>query len=241
MKRALISHTRWIFGYTVFVVCGILFLLISFFLPRSSMYTLARWLSRSVIWSLGGRLQVEGTFPEDRAYIFMANHASFMDPFILGAVVPGHFTGVMAEEIMNYPLWSWILRRMRAIPIRRNDLESAIASVQIAEERLHDGYHIGYLPEGTRTLDGKLGPFKKGGFHMAINTRAPILPIGIEGAYRLKPKGSQVVTPGPVIVRIGTPIQPELYKNLSMEELMDKVRSEMLVLTGEVAKNTRED
>jgi 1-acyl-sn-glycerol-3-phosphate acyltransferase len=176
---------------------------------------------------------MEGVYPDDQPYIFMANHASFIDMFVLAAIMKGKFTGVMAEEQMKYFLWRMITQRFQAIPIRRRDRESALASIKIAEDRLQRGYQVGILPEGTRTLDGKMGPLKKGGFHMALNTGAPILPIGIEGAFRFKPKTTWILRPGPVTVRIGKPITADHYQKLSLEEAMEEVRQQLLVLTGE--------
>ena len=209
--------------------------MILLFLPTNGRhYRGARILSRAVLWALGARLRVEGTFPTDRTYIFMANHASFIDPFIIAAVMEGKFTGVIAEEMTRYPLWGTLMRRLRVIPIRRRDRASALSSIKVAEDRLRAGYNVGILPEGTRTLDGKLGLLKKGGFHLAVNTGVPILVIGIEGAFRFKPKTSWRLRPGPIIVRIGTAIHAEDYRQMSMTEVMEEVRSQLKILSGEI-------
>ncbi|UCH09942.1 MAG: 1-acyl-sn-glycerol-3-phosphate acyltransferase [Fidelibacterota bacterium] len=233
MKQVLISLFRWAFGYTIYVFCGTA-LIITTFLPIENLrYRMATFMSRAILWALGARLRVEGVYPTDQPYIFMANHASFIDMFVLAAIMKGKYTGVMAEEQMKYLLWRTIIQRFQAIPIRRRDRESALASIKIAEDRLQRGYQVGILPEGTRTLDGKLGPLKKGGFHMALNTGAPILPIGIEGAFRFKPKTTWILHPGPITVRIGEPISADHYQKLSLEEAMEEVRQQLLVLTGE--------
>jgi len=179
-------------------------------------------------------LQIIGTYPTDQAYIYMANHASFIDQFILGAIMKDKFTAVIAEKQAKYPFWGAILKRFRAVFIRRNDRNAAIASIKQAGERLKQGFQVCIIPEGTRTLNGRLGPLKKGGFHMALNTGAPILPIGIEGAFRFKPKNRLLLRPGPVIVRFGEPITAEQYRQMTMEEVMDEVRRQLLVLSGEV-------
>ena len=80
------------------------------------------------------------------------------------------------------------MRRIQAIPIDRKNRFTAIESIKKAEEVLKGGVHIGILPEGTRTLDGNIGPMKKGGFHMAINTETSIIPVGVYGAFNFKPK-----------------------------------------------------
>ncbi len=229
-----VSGYRWILGLIVFVIGAPLLILTTFFPPERFRFRVATWFARTILFALGAKLKIEGQFPTDRTYIFMANHASFADPFILAAVMQGIFTGVMAYESERYPLWGVITRRFQAITIRRRDRASAIASIAIAEQRLQDGVSVIILPEGTRTLTGKLVPLKKGGFHMAINTKAPIQILGIEGAFRFKRKTSRLLRPGPIIVRFGKVIPPERYLDQSMEQIMDTVRRELLLLSGEV-------
>ncbi|MEE9464454.1 MAG: lysophospholipid acyltransferase family protein [Candidatus Neomarinimicrobiota bacterium] len=233
MLQLLISGYRWILGLIVFSIGAPLLILTTFFPPVWLRFRVASWFARAILFTLGAKLKVEGQFPTDRTYIFMANHASFADPFILAAVMQGTFTGVMAYESERYPIWGALSRRFRAITIHRQDRASAIASIDIAEQRLQDGVTVIILPEGTRTLTGKLGPLKKGGFHMAINTKAPIQIVGIEGAFRFKRKTSRLLRPGPIIVRFGKVIPPERYLDQSMEQIMDTVRQELLMLSGE--------
>ena len=235
MLQVIISTYRWILGYAVFFLGAPLLIIVTFLPPERLRYRAATWFSRSVLFALGARLKMEGRIPTDRAYIFMANHASFADVSILAAVMRRSFTGIMATESFRYPLWGALARRFRVISIRRQDRASAIASMGIAERLLQDGLSVVMLPEGTRTITGRMGPLKKGGFHMALNTGAPIQVIGIEGAYRFKRKTSVLLRPGPITVRFGKLIPPERHKNMSLEEVMEEVREELLVLSGEVA------
>ncbi len=233
MMAVLISVYRWTLGYLVFAIGGVLLLFFTFLPPERLRYRVATLFSRTILWALGARLRVEGSLPTDQACILMANHSCFADPFILAAIMNRKFTGVMAEEMMKYPLWGSILRRFQVIPIRRRDRNSALASMQLAEERLQAGYHVAILPEGTRTLDGKVHPLKKGGFHMALNTGAPIVVIGIEGGFRFKSKASWLLRPGPITVRIGKAIPPGDYRQMTMEAVMEKVYKRLTVLSGE--------
>ena len=234
MKRLLVSTYHWILGTLAFVIMGLVLVLSTFVPWEPFRFKVARLFCRVMLRSLGVRLDVIGTFPNDQAYIFMANHSSFVDMFILAAVTKDKFTGVMAAEQMNYPLWSWIVRRLAVIPIDRYDPDASKTAIEIAENRLARGYHVGILPEGTRTLTGKLGPLKKGGFHMALHTGAPIVLIGIEGAYRFKPKTSRLLTPGPVTVRIGPILPAERTARTDIEVVMELVRRQLLILSGEI-------
>ncbi|UCH63104.1 MAG: 1-acyl-sn-glycerol-3-phosphate acyltransferase [Fidelibacterota bacterium] len=234
MKPVIITFYRSVLGYLTLLIGGIIFLIITFLPPERLRFRAATFYCRAVLISIGVRLHIIGTYPPDQAYIYMANHSSFIDQFVLGGIMKGKFTAIVAQKQAKYFFWGWVLKRFRAVFIRRRDLTSAIASIKEAEERLKQGFQVGFMPEGTRTLDGKLGRLKKGGFHLAINTGAPILPIGIEGAFRFKPKGRLTVRPGPVIVRIGEPLTAEHYRQMTMEEVMENVRQQLLVLSGEV-------
>jgi 1-acyl-sn-glycerol-3-phosphate acyltransferase len=233
MKQLATSLFRWSLGYLVYLAAGIVVLLVTFLPPEQLRYRAASLMCRVILWGLGFKLTIVGTYPEDQSHIFMANHGSFLDIFILGAIMKGKYTGVVAEEVLKHPFLRLLMKRFRAIPIKRRDRAAAIAAITIAEDRLQRGYQVGILPEGTRTLNGKLGPLKKGGFHMALNTNAPILPIGIDGAFQAKRKTSWHLHPGEITVNIGQPILPEEYHRMTMEQAMDEVRRQLLVLTGE--------
>ncbi len=235
MLQIIISIYRWALGFTVFFLGAPLLIIITFLPPERLRFRAASWFARSILFALGVRLKIEGRFPTDRAHIFMANHASFADVFILPAVMQGSYTGIMATESFRYPLWGALARRFRVIPIRRKDRASAIASIDLAEGLLRDGLSVMILPEGTRTITGRMGPLKKGGFHMALNTGTPIQIVGIEGAFRFKRKTSRLLWPGTITVRFGMVIPPERHKDMSLEEVMAEVREELLLLSGEAA------
>jgi 1-acyl-sn-glycerol-3-phosphate acyltransferase len=197
------------------------------------LHAVARAGARLIIAAAGARLRVEGTFPAGGPFIVMANHSSFLDLYLVPAILPGRYTGVMAEEMMNYPLLLPALRRLKIVPIARQDQESALESLRIAGEALRAGYHVALLPEGTRSLDGRMLPFKSGGFYMATATRAPILPIGIEGAFEYKPKNRWTIAPGTVTIRIGPPVRPDEYDALGTAGLKERVRAEIARRAGQ--------
>ena len=112
-------------------------------------------------------------------------------------------------------------------------LRESSESIKKAEHVLKQGIHIAILPEGTRTLTGKIGVMKKGGFHLAMNTGASIIPVGIEGAFNLKPKTTWKLTKGTITARIGNPIPSNLYESLGLDGLLKKVEMELRRLSGE--------
>ena len=130
--------------------------------------------------------------------------------------------GSIIVIIFSIPLIGSILKRINAIPIKRSDIKSAKASITIAETFIKQGFHIAIFPEGTRTITGQLNPFKKGGFHMAINTQTQILPIIVQGLYSIKPKNRWTIHPGEVKIIIKEPIQSI---NKSVNELLEEIQS----------------
>jgi 1-acyl-sn-glycerol-3-phosphate acyltransferase len=161
------------------------------------------------------------------------NHSSFLDVFIFPLIPKGRYTGLTAARNFKIPVFSTLIRRIQAIPIERKNLKAAIESIKKAEQVLKQNIHIGILPEGTRTLNGKIGPLKKGGFHMAINTATPIIPVGVSGAFSVKPKNRWWFRPGRITINIGDAINPKAYNNLGIDGLINKVEYALKILSGD--------
>ena len=113
----------------------------------------------------------------------------------------------------------------------------AIQSIQKAEDVLNSGIHIGILPEGSRTVTGKMGNLKRGGFHMAINSGTSIVPVGISGAFSFKPKNRWWIKPGLIKINIGSPIHYREYATLGIEGLSSLVEQKLKYLSGELNEN----
>ena len=181
--------------------------------------------------------KIKGEFPLEGTYIIMMNHCSFLDVFIFPLIPKGPYTGVTAVENFKIPLFSSLLRHIQAIPVERKNRNAAIESIKKAEDVLKQGIHIGILPEGTRTIDGKMNALKKGGFHMAINTNTPIIPVGISGAYEFKPKNRWWMKPCLVTINIGDPISVDDYTMLGVNGVSTKVENLLKSLSGETNEN----
>ncbi len=194
-------------------------------MPRPFTFNLARHLFSMLIRIMGIRLQVEGRehLDFDQTYLLMGNHQSLFDLFVIPAAIPLVFTGVEAARHFKIPVWGFLIRKWGCIPIQRGNLKQATKSLDLAKQTLESGLSIAILPEGHRTRTGKMGPFKKGPFHLAKATAAPLVPFGISGLYDFQQKGGLLITPGEVTVRIGPPIPPDLYAHLSVEELRNLV------------------
>ena len=196
-------------------------IIIAMVIPRL-IYVYARFLSKGIFWCFNIKRKIIGNFPEEGHYILMHNHASFLDLFLLPTIIKGKYTGIIAKKNFSIPLIGSILKQLHAIPINRSNIKSAKESIAIAEQFLQKGFHIAIFPEGTRTINGKLNPFKKGGFHMAINTNTKIIPIIVQGLYNIKPKTRWTIQPGTVNIIINDPIETT---NKNIDTLLSEVES----------------
>ncbi len=173
----------------------------------------------------GVRVRVLGreNIPEGQACIFMSNHVSNMDPPVLLPEVPWMTSVFLKKELMRIPLLGTAMRMGRFVPVTRgHSREDAVRSVEAAKEALRAGLHITVFPEGTRSPDGKLLPFKKGAFFLAAETGALLVPVALFGTAKIMPRGSLKIVPGEAVVRFLPVVDPALFG--SREELMEEVR-----------------
>ena len=236
IKYKILSLFLYVSGFLAFIFIAAL-LIISGFLFLPLFYKIDKLCCHIMLSALLVLPKIKGGFPSDGTYIIMMNHSSFLDVFIFPLVPRGAWTGITAAENFNIPVFSTIIKRIQAIPIERKNRQAAFESIKQAENVLKQGIHIGILPEGTRTLDGKIKPLKKGGFHMAINTKTPIIPVGISGAFEFKPKNRWWMKPGLVTINIGNPISIDDYTTLGVDGLSTKVEKLLKRLSGETNEN----
>jgi len=198
---------------------------------RRDFRTMYRWgmgVIRLGVRAGGVRVRVEGmkNVPTDRSCIFLSNHVSNMDPPVLLPVIPGMTVVFLKQSLMKIPLLGTAMRMGKFVPVTRGgSREEAEKSVAIAADALRSGLNITIFPEGTRSPDGKLLPFKKGAFFLAAETGAPMVPIVIKGTAGMMPKGSLKLVPGEAVVRFLPVIWPGDYE--TKEELMEAVRGAM--------------
>lgn len=153
--------------------------------------------------------------------IYMANHSSFFDVFAILGHLNVQFKWIVKQELFRVPLLGFAMQRSGYISIDRGNHKKAIESIDLAEEKIRSGISIVIFPEGTRSEDGSLlYPFKKGGFHLALRSKVPIVPITILGSRDILPKGERIIKPGTIKLVIGKPIYPDGY---DIDSLMGEV------------------
>ncbi len=144
-------------------------------------------------------------------YIVMSNHASNLDPPVLIPSVPGRCSVLVKKEVFRIPILGTGMRLAQLVPVDRGDRDAAIASVQAAVGVLKQGLHMLVYPEGTRSSDGRLGPFKKGPFHLAMESGVPVLPVTLLGTYECWPRTRFALRPGTATVVFHAPLDPHGY------------------------------
>jgi 1-acyl-sn-glycerol-3-phosphate acyltransferase len=177
---------------------------------RSSIDERARWFGRRVVELLDIQLEASGAENvPDRAVIYLSNHQSHLDIPVLYATLPSPTIRMLAKkELFQIPLWGRGLRAAEFVEVDRADHGRAVTAVQRAEQLVRDGVSIYLAPEGTRSPDGRIGRLKKGGFHLALATGAPIVPVAIRGTINILPRGARVMRSGQAVsVVIGQPIE----------------------------------
>jgi 1-acyl-sn-glycerol-3-phosphate acyltransferase len=222
------SNFIWATVFPVFGSCCLLVWLASFVCRGPALDRLIKACCRLVLCLCGIRLRVEGKvhIVPGRQYLVMMNHVNFFDPFVLYAGFPGWARGVEEEGHFRWPVYGPTIRRLGIVPISRTDTLRALASLERSAALIRERPEFSFvvLPEGTRTLNGRLGTFKRGGFRLALETGLEILPIVQVGAFRVNHKGTKLVRPGRVRFVIERPIPTAGFSKETLGDLVGRVR-----------------
>lgn len=172
------------------------------------LYHAGTWIASSGIRLSGVHVRVEGLDALDPCgtYVFMSNHASNLDPPILVPLIPRRTSVLVKKELYRIPIFGTAMRLASLVPVDRTDREKAIESLREGEKVLLAGINMMVFVEGTRSPDGRLLPFKKGPFYLAMESRTPIVPVTIIGTHQLQPKGQMFWKSGEVRIVFHRPI-----------------------------------
>jgi 1-acyl-sn-glycerol-3-phosphate acyltransferase len=233
LKILYILHTILIFVWTVLItiVLGTTAILVSFFSKNGdAVHFVARAWGRSILWVSGIRVNVSGFDREwvKRPNIYMSNHQSNFDIPVLLSALPAQFRWLAKAELFKIPIFGSSMRGAGAISIDRSNRKSAFVSLKLAAKMIRSGTSVMIFPEGTRSTDGQLLPFKKGGFVLAVDAAVPIVPIVISGTHEIMPKGRLLIRRRTVRIDVGPPVQSSDYKRKTKDDLMSRVRNAML-------------
>jgi 1-acyl-sn-glycerol-3-phosphate acyltransferase len=183
--------------------------------------------NRHLLWLARIAIRVSGRekLKSHACYVFFSNHQSALDIPILFAAIRRPLVFIAKKELFMIPIMGWGMKSMGHIVLDRSNPRKARAALSLAVKWLKEHtMSLVLFPEGTRSIDGKLGDFKQGSFALALEAGVPVVPVTIEKANERLPKKSILVRPGTVFVTIGDPIDPQ---GADKAELCAKVRSEI--------------
>ena len=176
------------------------------------------------------RVTIEAGTP----YIIMSNHRSLYDIPLIFMSLPGSIRMLTKKELFQVPLWGRGLRASEFLSIDRRNHDQALKDMEVVKHKMQTGIVVWIAPEGTRSRNGRLGEFKKGGFMIALQTGATIIPVGVRGSERITPPDTfDFCLDRHVEVHIGAPIDARRYSLETRDAFMQDVRQAILTLSGE--------
>jgi len=224
-----LRNLLFVLVYIVLLLVGLPVLLVcAVFGLREAFVAYGQWMMRVGRDILGIRVEARGVERLDRRtpYIFMSNHLSFLDGPLLTTVLDRPTRFIVKRFVVRIPVLGWGMLLVGYVPVDKEGVgegKSRIArAVSLVKER---GYSFVIFPEGTRSLDGQLQPFRRGGFFLALETGSPIVPISIKGSYELMPRRKWLIRKGHVQITFHEPIPVTGYTPETLTELMEKART----------------
>lgn len=228
MNRGSPLHTAA--GFVVVVVMLAFFTVASVFVDSARLVRPVKALARAAVRAFGVRVSVVGLdgLDPDGTYLYTSNHIGLLDHFIVLGHLPGYIVGLEKNENAKIPLYGFAGGRWGQVRIDRSSVWSSLESYQTVKDRLQSGIGVVMYPEGTRSPDGRLQPFKPALFQMAAESEATVVPVVLAGLHDRYPLGARFVSPGPVEVRLADPIPPIGTGTEARDELERRVRAAML-------------
>jgi 1-acyl-sn-glycerol-3-phosphate acyltransferase len=223
MIRTLTMLVFWVLAAPVAALIGFPWTMIT--RDVSLLYRLFMFGAWNGVRLTGVRVRTVGLDKLDpaRTYIFMSNHVSNLDPPITIPLIPRRTSVMVKKELFTYPILGRAMRMGSLVPVDRGNRDAGIESVRVSKQVVQHGLNMTIYVEGHRSFDGKLLPFKKGPFYLAMECGVPVVPVTIAGTHYVMPKGRFAIKPGVVTVTFHAPIEPKDFG--SRECLMEKVRT----------------
>jgi 1-acyl-sn-glycerol-3-phosphate acyltransferase len=222
------STYRWLLCAAYFFpVCSFLVLLGIFVDPRKNDGA-QRMLCRVTMKLAGAKLVVRRApeFDPKRNVFFLVNHVNLFDPFVLYATIPQFFRGLELESHFRIPVYGWMMKRFGNVPVPDQNRPSDLKRMwRLSRAAIDSGVSLAVFPEGQRTLDGRVGPFKDGVFRMALQFGTPIVPVSVVGAFDFNKKTSWLLRPGTVTVYLHDVIETKDLKKEDVPALRDQVHT----------------
>jgi 1-acyl-sn-glycerol-3-phosphate acyltransferase len=222
------STYHWLLSAVFFFpVCTFLLLLGIFIDPRRNDGA-QRLLCRVVMRLAGANLVVRRApgFDPARTCFLLINHVNLFDPFLLYATVPQFFRGLELESHFRIPVYGWMMKRFGNVPVPDVNRPSDLKRMwRLTRAALDSGVSLAVFPEGQRTRDGRVGPFKDGVFRMALQFGTPIIPVSVVGSFEFNKKTSWLIRPGTVTVYLHDVIETKDLRKEDFPALRDRIHA----------------
>jgi 1-acyl-sn-glycerol-3-phosphate acyltransferase len=208
-----------------FTVCTALVILGIFFDPRTNDWP-QRWFFRNIlrVAGVGFKVTCSSGFDPQRTSIFICNHINIFDAFVIYSAIPQFVRGLELESHFKIPAYGWMMKRFGNIPVTKAGGPSQFKkTLGHVKSHIEKGISVIIFAEGTRTRDGRVGPFQKGGFVMAHHIGAPIVPMSICGSFEFNRKGSWMLYPSTITVHLHDTIETTGVKREELNELVKEV------------------
>lgn len=225
MIRAIAAIASWAF---LILVLGPPILLLGLVHPSrrvAAWYTL--FLSRVALWICGVKLIIEDEVGARSlgAAFFVGNHQSALDVPIVISMLAGDVRFFAKDTLFRFPIWGWLLRQYGYVAVNRSNPRITLGNInRVLSKMADDPISLAVFPEGTRSPDGRLLPFRKGTMKICCRAGLPVVPFAIDGAWRVNPRGGLKARPGSVIVRFAEPLSADRVRAMSADELHSTVR-----------------
>ena len=226
---AVFQHTVGVLATLWFASLAIVFAVLG--LDRATYAQVKGW-----AWVLhaaaGVRTRATGldNVPATGSYVVISSHTSHLDGPAVALVLPHPVYFVIKKELARIPLWGHAALKIGFIAVDRSDSEKARCEMARAVDTIRAGRRVLVFAEGTRSRNGQLQAFKKGGFHLAVDAQVPILPVAVNGSHRLLPKGAPAARPGRLEVAVGPPIATAGLTKDDIGALLERTREAILTL-----------
>lgn len=228
VKEFILSVMAWVFGLSAFISGSLALLIVGLFSTGSFFEWTLKKMCRWIVFFIGIRLKVKGIQNIDpkKQYVIMMNHVNILDAFLFYPHFPGKARGIEEESHFKWPLYGRVIRRIGQFPINRKSGIKAMETLKkvavLIQNRKDSSVVV--LPEGTRTITGKLGNFKKGGFLLALEAGLDILPMIQIGGFNIKRKNHWKIRPGKMELIFEKPISIKGYSKEKITDLIEKTR-----------------
>jgi len=231
--RGILLLTFWFSA--IAIVAPLLIALVVITKNENLIYSPVRMFIRAGLAMVGVKVEVSGLerLAPNQTYIFTPNHQSLIEVPLCVTYLNRNIAYLGKKEVFKYPIFGYGIRLIGVISVDRSNTTAAVESARQATENLRHGKSYVVYPEGTRSPDGRLLPFKKGAFMMAIDAGVPVVPISISGATEIMPKAQIKVFPSTVRITVHDPINTNGYSKENIGELMKLTRETILSALSE--------